>query len=256
MVRKKTKSTFIGIKLTDEQAVLLTRLKEALGSSTKTGVLLQGLDLLARSYHVDAVSTPGVLPADREVPTGLATSLELARLEAEAQRYNRIVEQTRNKTEEVIRQVVQAIAKVDEIVDRYGGDRSALIQVLLDIQRENHWLSKDALIWVSQKLNIPLSQVYQVATFYKAFSLVPKGRHTVSVCMGTACHVRGAPRLLDKIVDTLNIMPGQTSRDMRFSLSTVNCLGCCALGPVMVVDDVYYSKPSTEEIREIVAACE
>jgi len=152
--------------------------------------------------------------------------------------------------------VVQAIAKVEEIVDRYGGDRSALIQVLLDIQRENHWLSKDAVIWVSQKLNIPLSQVYQVATFYKAFSLVPKGRHTVSVCMGTACHVRGAPRLLDKIVDTLNIMPGQTSRDMRFSLSTVNCLGCCALGPVMVVDGVYYSKPSTEEIREIVAACE
>ncbi len=136
-----------------------------------------------------------------------------------------------------------------------GDDKSALIQVLLDIQRKNNWLPKDTLMLVSHKLGVPLTQIYHVATFYKAFSLVPKGRHRVSVCLGTACQVRGAPRLLDKVIETLNIKPGETSKDMRFSLETVNCLGCCALGPVMVVDDTYHSKPSTKEIKEIAAAC-
>jgi len=135
-------------------------------------------------------------------------------------------------------------------------DKSALIQVLLDIQRENHWLAKDALKKVNQRLGVPLTQIYHIATFYKAFSLVPRGRHSVSVCLGTACHVRGAPRLSDKVIETLKIKPGQTSTDMRFSLDTVNCLGCCALGPVMVVDGEYYSSPSTEELEKIVAACD
>ena len=135
-------------------------------------------------------------------------------------------------------------------------DKSALIQVLLDIQRENRWLPKEILIQVSKKLGIPLTQIYQMSTFYKAFSLMPKGRHSVSVCLGTACQVRGAPRLLDKVTGALKIKPGETSTDMRFSLDTVNCLGCCALGPVMVVDGQYYSKPSTKELEQIAAACE
>jgi NADH-quinone oxidoreductase subunit E len=137
-----------------------------------------------------------------------------------------------------------------------GNDKSALIQVLLDIQRENRWLPKDILEHVSQRLGVPLTQIYHVATFYKAFSLLPKGRHSVSVCLGTACQVRGAPRLLDKVIETLKMKPGETSTDMRFSLDTVNCLGCCALGPVMVVDGEYYSKPSAKEIEQIAAACE
>jgi len=135
-------------------------------------------------------------------------------------------------------------------------DKSALIQILLDTQRENHWLAKDALKQVSQRLGVPLTQIYHIVTFYKAFSLVPRGRHSVSVCLGTACHVRGAPRLSDKVIETLKIKPGQTSTDMRFSLDTVNCLGCCALGPVMVVDGEYYSNPSTEELEKIVATCD
>jgi len=134
-------------------------------------------------------------------------------------------------------------------------DRSALIQVLLDIQRENRWLPKDALKQVSQRLGVPLTQIYHISTFYKAFSLVPRGRHSVSVCTGTACHVRGAPRLSDKVIETLKIKPGETSTDMRFSLDAVNCLGCCALGPVIVVDGKYYGNPSTEELERIVAAC-
>jgi NADH-quinone oxidoreductase subunit E len=133
-------------------------------------------------------------------------------------------------------------------------DKAALIQMLLAIQRENRWLSKEALIWVSRKLNIPLTQIYHIATFYKAFSLKPQGRHSVSVCMGTACHVRGAPRLLDKVMETLKISPGETSRDLQFTLNTVNCLGCCALGPVMMVDGKYHSDPSASELKEIFKA--
>ncbi len=149
---------------------------------------------------------------------------------------------------------VDIIDRVDEIIGKYGGDKGALIQVLLDIQLENHWLIKDALKQVSQGLGIPLTQVYYVATFYKAFSLMPKGRHLVSVCLGTACQVRDAPRLLDKVTDILNIKPGETSLDMQFSLDTMNCLGCCALGPVMVVDGEYYSKPTMKEIEQIITA--
>ncbi len=142
------------------------------------------------------------------------------------------------------------------IIEKVAGDTSALIQVLLDIQRENNWLPKDALILVSENLGVPLTQVYHVATFYKAFSLLPKGRHSVLVCLGTACQVRGAPSLLDKVMTTLGMKPGETSRDMRFSLETVNCLGCCALGPVMVVDGKYHSKPSSKGLEQIFAGCE
>jgi len=152
--------------------------------------------------------------------------------------------------------MAQGFTGADEIVAKYGGDKSALIQVLLDIQRENRWLPKDALKLVSRKLGIPLTQIYHTSTFYKAFSLKPKGRHSVSVCLGTACQVRGAPRLLDRAMETLKIKPGETSTDMRFSLDTVNCLGCCAIGPVMVVDGEYYGKPSATEIEQVAAACE
>ncbi len=147
-------------------------------------------------------------------------------------------------------------AKAGEIMNKYGNDGSALIQALLDIQKENRWLSKDTLKKISEELGVPLTQVYHAATFYKAFSLFPKGRHLVIVCLGTACQIRGAPRLLDKVVEILKIKPNETSTDMRFSLDTVNCLGCCALGPVMIVNDEYYSKPSTKEIEQIVSACE
>ena len=150
--------------------------------------------------------------------------------------------------------MVQELAEIGEIVDKYEGDGSGLIQVLLEIQRENRWLPKDTLKQVSQRLGVPLPQIYHVATFYKAFSLMPRGQHSVSVCLGTACQVRGAPRLLDKVTESLKIKPGETSADLQFSLDTVNCLGCCALGPVMVVDGEYYSKPTAKEIDQIITA--
>jgi NADH-quinone oxidoreductase subunit E len=152
--------------------------------------------------------------------------------------------------------MVQELAEVGTIVDKYQGDRSALIQVLLEIQRQNHWLSREALKQVSQRLGVALTQIYHIATFYKAFSLTPKGRHSVTVCLGTACQVRGAPRLLDKVTETLKIKEGETSADMQFSLDSVRCLGCCAIGPVMVVDGEYYGKPSGKAVEQIISAKE
>jgi NADH-quinone oxidoreductase subunit E len=135
-------------------------------------------------------------------------------------------------------------------------DKSTLIQALLEIQSENRWLSKEVLEWLSRKLDVPLTQIYNIATFYKAFSLVPQGRHSASVCTGTACHVRGAQRLLDKATEALKVNPGETSKDLRFTLNTVNCLGCCALGPVIEIDGKYYSDPSPDELKKIASRCE
>jgi NADH-quinone oxidoreductase subunit E len=142
----------------------------------------------------------------------------------------------------------------DAIVVERTSDKSQLIQLLLEIQHQKGWLSEADLRSVSRQLDVPMAQIYHVATFYKAFSLVPTGKHSISVCLGTACHVRGAPRLLDRVVETFKIRPGGTSADMRFSLNKVNCLGCCALGPVMLVDGEYYSKPSQEELEQLAAA--
>ena len=143
------------------------------------------------------------------------------------------------------------IEKIDRIIDSYNGETSSLIQVLLEIQSENNWLPKEALERVSQKLDVPLSRIQHIATFYKAFSLVPKGRHKVHICMGTACHVRGATRVLDTVEDVTGIKPGETDLDLKFSLETVNCLGCCALGPVMEVDGKTHGKMSPGGTAEV-----
>ena len=152
--------------------------------------------------------------------------------------------------------MTQKLSKIDRIIAEHQADKSALIQMLLEIQRENHWLPRPALVRLSQRLGIPINQIYHIATFYKAFSLIPQGRHAISVCLGTACHVRGAPRLLEKVTDSLHIGPGETSPDMKFTLSKVNCLGCCALGPVIVVDGEYHGNPSTKEIKRVIASCD
>ncbi|HEY3354997.1 MAG TPA: NAD(P)H-dependent oxidoreductase subunit E [Polyangia bacterium] len=142
--------------------------------------------------------------------------------------------------------------EVERIIDRYEGEAGALIQVLLEIQRTCHWLPPEALARVSEKLRVPLSRIRHIATFYKAFSLVPKGRHEVHVCMGTACHVRGASRILDTLQDETGLAPGETDADLKFSLETVNCLGCCALGPVMVIDGKTHGKLSPADAAEAI----
>jgi len=148
----------------------------------------------------------------------------------------------------------QDLTKVDEIVEKYDNNSESLIQILLDVQNEYRWLSKPILSRVCERLDIPLIRAYHIATFYKHFSLLPQGRHPISVCLGTACHVRGATRLLDRVSETIGVEAGQTTPDERFTLNTVNCLGCCALGPVMVVDEEYVSNPKPKEIEEIVAS--
>ena len=132
--------------------------------------------------------------------------------------------------------------QIDRILDKHHNDASSLIQILLEIQRENRRLPKEAIDRVAQKLDVPLSQIQHIITFYKAFNLLPKGRHEIHVCTGTACHVRGASRLLDSIQDLTGIKPGETDMEMKFSLQTVGCVGCCALGPVMVIDGEYHGK--------------
>ena len=146
--------------------------------------------------------------------------------------------------------------KIDKIMDKYPSDPSSLIQVLLEIQSEHHWLPKEALERVGEKLQVPLNRIQHIATFYKAFSLVPKGRHEIHVCVGTACHVRGAQRVLDRVQDLTGISPGETDLDMKFSLETVNCLGCCALGPVMVIDGEYHGKMAPAKSEEVLKAVE
>jgi NADH-quinone oxidoreductase subunit E len=141
--------------------------------------------------------------------------------------------------------------KVDKIIDKYPSDPSSLIQVLLEIQSENRWLPKEALERVSEKLKVPLNRIQHIITFYKAFSVVPKGRHEIHVCTGTACHVRGAPRLLNAVQDRIGIKPGETDEELKFSLETVNCVGCCALGPVMVIDGEYYGKMAPAKSEEV-----
>ena len=126
-----------------------------------------------------------------------------------------------------------------------------LVSVLQDIQTEYKYLPQEALEEVCQGLSIPLSRVYSVATFFKAFSLTPRGRHVISVCMGTACHVRGAVRVLEKIERELGIESGDTTPDRRFSLETVNCVGACALGPMIIVDEEYHGEMTTEKVDSV-----
>ncbi len=136
---------------------------------------------------------------------------------------------------------LRSVDVIDTIMERHGFRDSRLVAILQDIQREIRYLPQDALRHVSERLGVPLPRVYSVATFYQAFSLTPRGRHIIKVCVGTACHVRGAPRVLEELVRKLGIGPGETTYDMEYTLMTVNCLGCCALGPVVVVDAEYHS---------------
>ena len=143
------------------------------------------------------------------------------------------------------------LSKVNSIIDKYPQKKSVLIQLLLDIQGELHWISQDAIQRVSERLGIPISQIYRVASFYKAMSLTPRGKHTINVCMGTACHVRGATRIIDKLEESLGIKTGETTEDRRFTVERVNCLGCCALGPVMMVDRDYHGKMTPAKVEAV-----
>jgi len=240
MRRGSSKSKYAGVRLTEEQSRVLSRLRQN-SNLSKSEILLRGLELLTEYYSLGLSEPP--------------LNLELRNLETEAIRHAEALRQIRKK-EEAIGQMVQELSNVEKILDKYQSDKSALIQILLDIQVQNHWLPKPALIWVSERLGVPWPHIYHIATFYKAFSLIPRGRHLIQVCLGTACQVRGGPRVLEKVTDVLKIRPGETDPEQKFTLNTVNCLGCCALGPVVAVDKDYYSNPSVEQLKQIAASYE
>jgi NADH-quinone oxidoreductase subunit E len=137
-----------------------------------------------------------------------------------------------------------------------NGVGTSLMAVLEQIQEHYRYLPPEGMVLVSERLGVPLSQVYSVATFYNAFSLERRGRHEICVCVGTACHVRGAERVLARLEDTLGIKPGETTPDWRFSLDTVHCLGACALGPIVVVDGEYSGQMNAEKVSELLARVE
>jgi len=139
--------------------------------------------------------------------------------------------------------------EIDAIIDQYEGRESSILAILQDIQAKEKYLPKETLEHLGEKLRIPLNKIYRIATFYRAFSLTPRGRHEVCVCMGTACHVRGAQRIADQINLELGIRPGETTRDQNFTLETVNCLGVCAAGPVVAIDGQYFGKMSPGKVE-------
>ena len=140
---------------------------------------------------------------------------------------------------------------VEGIIGKHQGKKTALISILHDIQDRYNYLPDGALKKVAQRLQMDLPNLYGVATFYKSFSLTPRGKHSITLCCGTACHVRGGPKLLREVTQLLKIEPGQTTPDKTFSLHAVNCLGVCAIGPVMMVDRKYYGEMNWVKARRL-----
>ena len=145
---------------------------------------------------------------------------------------------------------------VADIIKKYDGDRGQLVSILQDIQTEHHYLPEEALDEVVTLLGVPASQVYSVATFFKAFSLTPRGRHLIKVCLGTACHVRGAAKVVEKMEIDLGIKRTDTTPDLKYTLETVNCVGCCALGPMVMIDEKYHGQISSDKVSPLLAKYE
>lgn len=151
---------------------------------------------------------------------------------------------------EAVKRITDNGGELFGLIEKYRGKKGCLIPLLQEIQELNNWLPEESLRAVSRELEIPLIDIYGVATFYKAFSLKPRGRHVITACLGTACHVRGAPRLVDELKNQLGINPGETTADMQFTLETVNCLGACALGPVVVIDGEYHGQMTASKLAK------
>ena len=143
------------------------------------------------------------------------------------------------------------LEKVGAIIRKHGARSGALIEVLLDMQEEFRYLPPEAIQEISRSLKLPVSQVYHLATFFKAFSLKPRGRYCVSVCLGTACHVAGGVKIIEKIERDLKVARGGTTEDLDFSLDEVHCLGCCGLAPVVTVNEELFGKVELSQVPKI-----
>jgi NADH-quinone oxidoreductase subunit E len=138
--------------------------------------------------------------------------------------------------------------EIDTIIKQYGKKESSILPILQDIQAKEKYLPKDILEQVSQKMQVPLTKIFRIATFYNALSIKPRGRHKVDVCLGTACHVRGGNKIMDKLKRDLGIGVGETTKDKRFTLESVRCVGCCSLGPVAVIDGTVYGRLAQDKL--------
>ena len=143
-------------------------------------------------------------------------------------------------------------SKVDKIIESFSCEKSALIAILQEIENLYGYLPAWALKYVSEKLDVPMTQVYGVASFYKAFHLTPRGKHLIRVCLGTACHVRGGQKVIEEIERKLDMRIGETTKDLDFTLERVNCLGCCALGPIVMIDENYYEHMSPAKVGSLI----
>jgi len=143
------------------------------------------------------------------------------------------------------------LESVHQVIEKYGKQEAGLIGILQDIQKAKGYLPEEDLSIVASEVNVPLSRLFALATFYKAFSLIPRGRHVINVCLGTACHVRGGAKLLDKLQRDLDIEPGETTVDQRFSLEAVRCVGCCGLAPVVVINEHFHGKLNQNSLEKV-----
>lgn len=141
---------------------------------------------------------------------------------------------------------------IDTILESYPGNPRYLIALLQDVQSEYNYISGENMNLICDHVGIPLTQAWSVATFYKSFSLEPRGEHEIKVCLGTACHLKGGQRLVENLTRELHIEPGQTTEDLKFTLDTVNCVGACALAPVAVVDEEYQSKTTSRKLNKLI----
>jgi NADH-quinone oxidoreductase subunit E len=146
---------------------------------------------------------------------------------------------------------VDYMALDDLIENEFKRNPENLIMILQAVQRKYKYLPEPVLKYISVKLDVPMSRIYGIATFYAMFSLEPKGRNIISVCLGTACHVRGAERIRERLEEHLGIGAGQTTQDMRFTLETVRCIGCCSLGPVVNINDETHARTDSDDIVKV-----
>lgn len=209
-------------------------------ASDKQKALLKGLEALGEYYALGY--------------EGENFFRELQYFEAESEYHTKSFGQIKRKGKALL-EIVNQIRTVEEIVEMHEYKKSALIQILLDIQNKLNWLPRHIINWISVKLNVPISTIYAIANFYEVLSLEPRGAHLVQVCEGTACHVRGSSELIQRVSALLGIQPGDTDSELSFTLKSVHCLGCCALAPVIKVDDQYYSNPSIATLKKVFSTC-
>lgn len=216
---------------------IMALLRENPRSSGELSQLL-GLSSSEISRHVNIAARQGMCRFD-ESQNLIATA------------YHHDADETAARAEADVKPAALGNAKIDQIVDKYQGKPGALIHVLMEVQSENQWLPREILNTISQKLEVPLKRVMQIASFYKTFSLTPRGRHKIHVCNGASCHLRGADRLLDSVQELIGIRPGEMDTDSKFSLETGNCLGCCTLGPEMIIDGQHHGRISPEKAQDL-----